>query len=99
MPSLLDIADGKRQIDWFVVYYSRPAYFFWAKWLKQDFRHCDLWRPYYFGEKLTDVVWLRLEPTFESLNSFIEFDPTPPWLKYPEATVQQVRVTVTNFKV
>jgi hypothetical protein len=98
-PSLLDAADGKRWVDWFVVYYPRTPYFFWTEWMKQGFRHCDLWRPYYFGDKMTDVVWLRLKPTFEALESFIEFDPTPPWIKHPGATVQRVQVAIKAFKM
>jgi hypothetical protein len=98
-PSLFDLSEGKRWIEWYVVYYSRTPYFFWSEWLKQGFRHCDLWRPYYFGDKTTDVAWLRLKPTFEALESYIEFDPTPPWIKHPGTTTQRVQVALTAYKM
>lgn len=97
--SLFDLGSEKRVVEWFVVYYPREPYFFWAKWLKQGFRHVDLWRRYSYGPLPTDAMWLRLRPTFEALESEIEFDPTPPWVKYPDATVQRVQVVLTNFKV
>ena len=53
--------------------------------VKQGFRHCDLWRAERFGDSPDQVVWLRLRPTFEILECFLEFDPTPPWVKHPDA--------------
>lgn len=96
--SLLDTA-GKRVVEWYVVYFARTPYFFWTEWLKQGFRHCELWRPHYFGDRPTDVVWLRLKPTFEMLESYIDFEPAPPWLRHPDATVQKVTVVSTPFKI
>jgi hypothetical protein len=81
------------------VYYPRTPYFFWTEWLRQGFRHCDLWRAERFGPDISNVVWLRLRPTFEILESYIEFDPTPPWVKHPGATVQKVQVLSKQYKV
>lgn len=97
--SLFDVGKDVRVFEWYIVYYTRTPYFFWTEWLKQGFRHCDLWRAYRFGPLSTDVMWLRLKPTFECLESFIEFDPTPPWIKHPDCTVQKVTVLSKAFKV
>jgi hypothetical protein len=40
-----------------------------------------------------------LKPTFEILESFIDTDTTPPWLRFPDATVQRVQVFSTAYKV
>ena len=97
--SLLDLTEGTRLVEWYVVYYSRTPHFFWTEWLKQGFRHCDLWKPEYFGPDPENVVWLRLRPTFEMLECFLEFDPTPPWAKHPGTTVQKVQVLSKQYKV
>jgi hypothetical protein len=44
-------------------------------------------------------MWLVLRPNFEVLHSHIEFDPTPPWEKYPGCTVMKVQVVIKNWKV
>lgn len=97
--SLLDLTADKRFAEWYVLYYARRPYFFWQRWVKQGFRHCELWRSYRFGKTLSDVVWLRLTPTFEILESGIDFDPTPPWLRWPGATVQKVTALTPCYKV
>ena len=97
--SLLDFTENVRAIEWTVVYYSRTPYFKFTEWLKQGFRHCDLWRAERFGDSPDQVVWLRLKPTFEILECFLEFDPTPPWIKHPDATVQKVQVLSKAYRV
>lgn len=96
--SLLDTS-GKRVIEWYVVYFARTPFFFWTEWLQQGFRHAELWRPYQAGPGLNDQIWLRLKPTFEVLESFIDLDTTPPWLRFSDATVQRVQVLSTPYKV
>ena len=97
--SLLDLGKDIRLVEWYVVYYPRTPYFFWTEFLKQGFRHADLWRPQHFGPSLKDVMWLRLRPTFEILESYIDFDPTPPWIKHPGVTTQKVQVLSRSYKV
>lgn len=96
--SLLDLS-GKKVHEWYVVYFARTPYFFWTEWLRQGFRHVELWRPIQCGPELPDVLWLRLKPTFEMLENFLDLDPTPPWLRHPDATVQRVRAVSTPYKV
>ena len=97
--SLLDLTSDKRFAEWYVLYYHRKAYFWWQKYIKQGFRHCELWRPYKYGNNNLEVVWLRVTPTFELLESEIDFDPTPPWIRWPGATAQKVQVLARCFKV
>jgi hypothetical protein len=97
--SLLDLRDDVRLAEWYIVYYARTPYFKFTEWLKQGFRHCDLWRPHQFGPATTDVLWLRLKPTFEILESYIDFDPSPPWVRHPDATVQKVQTLSKAYRV
>ena len=97
--SLLDLTEGERLTEWWVVYHPRDPYFFWASWLKQGFRHAELWRPYQFGKAVTDVVWLRLTPTFELIELTLELDPTPPWILHPGCTAQKVQVLHRDYTV
>lgn len=97
--SLLDLTPGQRYFEWWVVFYPRTPYFFWAGLLKQGFRHCELWREYRFGKEAHECVWLRLTPTFEILEADLDFDPRPPWIRFPGCTVQKVQVLSTAYKV
>jgi hypothetical protein len=97
--SLLDLGPGDRIIEWHVLFHPRNPHFWWAKLLKQGFRHVELMRPHYFGNTLTDVVWLVLRPDLELLESHIDFDPTPPWEKYPGVTIVPVQVLKRAWKV
>ncbi|HEV2178353.1 MAG TPA: hypothetical protein VGW33_14300 [Terriglobia bacterium] len=87
--SLLDFSECKVR-EWYLVYHARPPWFWWAKYLKQGFRHVELTRPVYFGPGPEDVVWLNILPTFELLDAEISTDPRPPWVKCPNSTVQKV---------
>lgn len=95
--SLIDLKPGYEALDWYVVYFTRPPHFFWQRWVKQGFRHCELWRAYRFGPGLGQVLWLVLRPNFEVLRSHLEFDPKPPW-EIPGATVQKVYVVFKLWK-
>ncbi len=97
--SLIDLGPNQRLVEWYVVYHPREPYFFWAKWLKQGFRHVELWRPQQYGPKISDVLWLVMKPTFEILESYIDSDPTPPWTRFPGCTVQKVQVVSPAYKV
>jgi hypothetical protein len=97
--SLLDIGINDRVIDWYVVFHKREPHFWWAHWLKQGFRHVELFRPHYYGPQLTDVMWLILRPDLELLESHIDFDPTPPWTKFAGATIVKVQVLKKAWKV
>ena len=97
--SLLDVEPGLRLIEWEVVYHPRVPYFFWANWLKQGFRHVELWRRQPFGLGSKDMLWLVLKPTFEVLESYIDYDPTPPGMRFPDATIQRVSVLSRAYKV
>ena len=88
-----------RLVEWRVVYHRRTPYFFWTEWLKQGFRHCELWREQRYGEAPNEVIWLVLKPTFEILENFLDFDPTPPQERFPGATVQKVQVLSKQYKV
>jgi hypothetical protein len=97
--SLLDLGPEDRVVEWWVCFHKREPHFFWAKWLKQGFRHVELMRPYHYGPGLTDVMWLVLRPNLEILENHIEMDPTPPWTKYPGVTVVRVQVLMKAWKV
>lgn len=96
--SLTDTA-GFRYFEWTVVYYPRQPHYFWSRWMKQGFRHCELWRPYRYGESELDVGWLRVTPTFEILEAEIDSNPTPPALRFPGCTVQPVKILSKACKV
>ncbi len=97
--SLLDIGPEDRVVDWWVCFHKREPHFWWARLLKQGFRHVELLRPQYYGPKLTDVAWLVLRPNLEILENHIDFDPTPPWVKYPGVTIIKVSVLMRAWKV
>ena len=97
--SLLDLESGDRVVDWWAVFYPRTPHFWFAHLMKQGFRHVELMRPHYYGPLATDVMWLVLRPNFEILENHIEFDPTPPWTKYPGVTIVPVKVLVKSWKV
>ena len=97
--SLLDFAKEDRVVEWWVAFHPRTPHFFWAAWLKQGFRHVEMFKPYYYGPTLRDCVWLVFRPNFEILENHIEFDPTPPWERYPEATFVRVKVLVKSWRV
>ena len=97
--SLLDVGPGERIIEWWALFYPRQPHFWWARWLKQGFRHCELMRPHYYGPELKDVLWLVLRPHLELLENHIEFDPTPPWIKYPGVTIVKVQLIMKPWKV
>jgi hypothetical protein len=44
-------------------------------------------------------MWLVFRPNFEVLENHIEFDPTPPHIKYPGVTIVPVKVLVKSWKV
>ncbi|MDE2097035.1 MAG: hypothetical protein KGL39_07300 [Patescibacteria group bacterium] len=87
--SLVDTA-GCKVREWLLVYHPREPWFWWAKYLKQGFRHVELTRPVQFGPSVEDVVWLNILPMFELLDAEISTDPRPPWVKCPGSTVQKV---------
>ena len=87
--SLLDTADCKIR-DWLVVYHHREPFYSFSKWLKPGFRHVELTRPFYYGPGLSDVMWLNVLPMFEMMDVEIATDPTPPWVRCPQSTIQKV---------
>ena len=97
--SLLDITKDVHLVEWHVVFYPRTPYFWFAHLMKQGFRHCDLMRPYKYGPKDTDVMWLVLRPNFEQLENHLEYDPTPPWTKYPGSTTIKVQSLIKLWRV
>ena len=97
--SLLDLGPDHRVIDWLVLFHPREPHFWWARLLKQGFRHVELMRPCYYGPKLTDVMWLVFRPNLEILENHIEMDPTPPWIKYPGVTIVPVKKLFKPWKV
>lgn len=87
--SLLDTA-GMRTAEWYCVFHPRTPFFFWAKWLKQGYRHVELCRPIQYGSGIDEVVWLECYPNFEMLSVDLNYDPRPPWVRCPESTVVKV---------
>jgi hypothetical protein len=87
--SLLDTA-GCKVREWYVAYFHREAYYWFTKYLKPGFRHVELVRPWQYGPKPTDVLWLQLFPTFETLDVDLCTDPRPPWVRFPSVMVQKV---------
>ena len=96
--SLLD-TPGVKTRDWYVCYFPRTPHFKIAHLWKQGFRHVELTRPLQYGPKPSDVMWLNLLPTFETLDVEVSYDPRPPWVKAPEATIQKVTATRPYWKV
>jgi hypothetical protein len=86
-------------IEWDVVYHPREPHFFWAAWLKQGFRHVELWRRQPYGENPDQTLWLVLKPTFEVLESYIDCDSRSPAQRFPGATIQKVQVLSKAYKV
>ncbi len=97
-PSLLDTANAKVR-EWWVVYHHREPYYSFSKFLKPGFRHVELTRPLYYGSGVNDVVWLNVLPMFEILDVDINFDPTPPWVRCPNSTVQKVTAIAPLMQV
>ena len=76
--------------EWHVIYHPREAHRWWGKHLHPAFRHVDLMRPLSYGPALSDVLWLRVLPSYEMLDIEVSIDPRPPWTRFPQATVQRV---------
>lgn len=87
--SLLD-TPGYKVREWHVVYLPREHYYWWGKRMKPGFRHVELARPLQYGPAMTDVMWLHIVPTYETLDAEVSIDSRPPWMRCPEATVQKV---------
>lgn len=88
--SLLD-TPGAKVRGWFVVYHARIPQRWWMRYVKQGFRHVELARPISYGPALSDVIWLHVLPTFETLDAEVALDPTPPWVRCPQSAIQHVR--------
>lgn len=86
------LLDGYRYFEWTVVYYPRVPHYFWSAWMKQGFRHCELWRRYSYGDSVSEVGWLRVTPTFEILEAEIDTNPAPPETRFLGCTVQPVTI-------
>lgn len=93
------MAGSFRHFEWVVVYYPRVPHYFWAGWLKQGFRHCELWRPYSYGDSPKEVAWLRVTPTFEILEAEIDFNYVHPTDRFPGCTAQPVKISSRAHKV
>lgn len=89
--SLLDVPRAKIR-EWYVCYFPREPYYWFAKYMKPGFAHVELARPIQYGPQLSDTIWLHLIPTFETLDAEVSLDPTPPWVRCPTATIQRVSV-------
>lgn len=76
--------------EWYLAYVPREHRRWWAKHLHPDFRHVELERRVSYGPRPTDVMWLQLLPTYETLDVGLCMDPRPPWERCPEATIQKV---------
>jgi hypothetical protein len=87
--SLLDTPNYKTR-TWYLVYHHREPYRWWTNFLEPGFRHVELTRPLYYGPGVNDVGWLNVLPTFEMLDIELSGNPTPPWVRCPDSTVQKV---------
>lgn len=87
--SLLDTPDYKIR-EWYVVYHKRDACAWWGKYLKPEFRHVELARSVQYGPGVNDVMWQHMLPTYEMLDVELSLDPTAPWARCPDSTVQKV---------
>lgn len=87
--SLLDTPDSK-VVEWWVVYHRRDAFRWWGKYLHPGFRHVELTRPFQYGPGISDVAWLQVIPTFETLDVELCLDSRPPWVRCPGSTFQKV---------
>lgn len=89
---LFDTANAKVR-EWYVCYFPREPHFWFTRTWKQGFRHVELTRPVQYGPGVTDVMWLNLLPTFETLDVEVSLDPRPPWEKIPGVRIQKVTAT------
>lgn len=90
--SLLD-TPGKKIAEWWVVYHRRDAVRWWGKFLHPGFRHVELTRALPYGPGVSDVAWLCVLPTYETLDVDINYDPRSPWVKCPTSVCQKVVAT------
>lgn len=87
--SLLDM-QGRSATRWYAVYMNRENPRWWNFFLKKGFQHIELWRPVQYGPESRDLFWMVIDPGLEYLEAEIHFDPTPPWRRSNEYTVQHV---------
>lgn len=87
--SLLDTA-GMMVREWWVVFHPRTPYYWFAKLLRQGFRHVELAREIRYGSGSGDVAWIHVLPSFEMFDVELSTDPRPPWVRCPGSTVQKV---------
>lgn len=96
--SLLDVA-GKRVQSWYVVYMTSGESRWWNRFLKPGFQHVQLWRSIPYGPRISDTIWLMLDPGAECMVAEAVFRPDPPWTGNPTLTVQRVVAVCTEKRV
>jgi len=96
--SLLDM-NGREHVHWYVIYMSEDNDEWWNKLLKPKFRHVQMWRPIQFGPTLYDRFWLVVDPGLEHCDTKIDHDPTAPWDRGIELTVQSVQTVVKRKQI
>ena len=98
--SLFDL-EGMKVSEWYVCYFPRVPFFWFARFWKQGFRHVELARSVSYGPEPTDVVWVHVLPMFEMLDVEIVFDGRAPWERFPGqgVTIQKVTAARRNDSV
>ena len=77
---------------WFVVYDETEGNYWWSKILRRGFRHVWMCRPVFYGPKITDCLWLVVNPGTEGVASGIHMTQLPPWQKQGKNPTVQLAV-------
>lgn len=87
--SLLDLAD-REAISWYVCYTNRENPRFWNRFLKPEYQHVQLRKPYFFGPEMRDVLWLVVDPGLSHVSVTVRGPDAAPWTDPEIKHVQRV---------
>lgn len=59
----------------------------------------QLWRPISYGPRISDTIWLLLDPGMECVVADAIFRSDPPWTGNPALTVQRVTAVCQEKRV
>lgn len=85
--------------EWCIVYHKRDLHFWFLRWVKPGFQHVELARPIHYGPSLDDVGWIYFKPVYEMIEVDLSTDPRPPWVRFPDSTVQNVTAVRPHMAV
>jgi hypothetical protein len=71
----------------------------WNSVFKPGYQHVQMWRPIHYGPGLTDKFWLVVDPGLEHVDTKIDWDPQPPWVRDSSITAMRVETAVPKKKI